>query len=107
MFRGTTPTHKFNVNVNLQATRVFLTYKQRGSIVVEKDSNVDTETLTIDGNSVTVTLSQEDTLKFNYNEGVEIQIRAVYEDGKAIASSIITTYVDKILKDGEIAYADA
>ena len=106
MIKGTTPTHKFNVDRDLTEARVYVTYKQRGSIIVERNNEEATNTLTIDETSVELTLTQEETLKFYANEKVEIQIRAVYEDGTAIASSIISVYTDRILKDGEIVYND-
>lgn len=106
MTRGTTPTHKFNVNVDLTEARVYVTYKQRGSVIVERNNEEETNTLTIDSESVVLTLTQEETLKFYTNEKVDIQIRAVFEDGTAIASSIVSVYTDKILKDGEIVYND-
>lgn len=106
MIRGTTPTHKFNVNRDLTEARVYLTYKQRGSVIVERNNEAETNTLTIDATSVLVTLTQEETLKFYANEKVEIQIRAIFSDGTAIASTIVSAYTDKILKDGEIEYND-
>jgi len=106
MTRGTTPTHKLNVNVDLTEARVYVTYKQRGSVIVERNNEEETNTLTIDSESVVLTLTQEETLKFYTNEKVDIQIRAVFEDGTAIASSIVSVYTDKILKDGEIVYND-
>ena len=106
MIRGTTPTHKLNVNVDLTEARVYVTYKQRGSVIVERNNEEETNTLTINAESVELTLTQEETLKFYANEKVEIQIRAIFEDGKAIASNIVSVYTDKILKDGEIVYND-
>ena len=106
MTRGTTPTHKLNVNVNLISAKVYVTYKQRGSVIVERSNEDTDDTLIIDEKSITLTLTQEETLKFYANEKVEIQIRAVFEDGEAIASNIVSLYTDKILKEGEIQYND-
>ena len=106
MIRGTTPTHKLNVNVNLTSAKVYVTYKQRGSVIVERSNEDTNDTLIIDEKSITLTLTQEETLKFYANEKVEIQIRAVFEDGEAIASNIVSLYTDKILKEGEIQYND-
>ena len=106
MYRGTTPTHKLNVDTDLTQARVYVSYKQRGSVIVERNNETETNTLTIDSESVTLTLTQEETLKFYSNEKVEIQIRAVFENGNAIASSIVSVYTDKILKDGVIVYND-
>lgn len=98
MIRGTTPTHIFNVNVDLtDADVIYITYKQSDSIVVEKEKS----DCTITADSVSVTLSQEDTLKFN-TAAVEIQIRARFPDGSAIASNIMQTTATRILKGGVI-----
>ena len=49
-----------------------------------------------------ITLSQEETLLFDTLAKVDIQIRVRFPDGSALASGIIRTSVEKILKDGEI-----
>lgn len=98
MIRGTTPTHIFNVNVDLsEAEVIYITYKQSESIVVEKEK----ADCTVSGETISVKLTQEDTLKFN-TAPVEIQIRARFPDGSAIASNIMQTTVTRILKGGVI-----
>ena len=98
MIRGTTPTHTFNVNVDLtNADVIYITYKQGNDTVVEKVKS-DCE---ITSTSVSVTLTQEDTLKFNASD-VEIQIRARFPDDSAIASNIMRTSVTRVLKSGVI-----
>lgn len=100
MIRGTTPTHIFETDVDLTNFRIYISYKQRGSVIVEKTN----EDCTITSTSVTVKLSQEETLRFNIDAPVKIQIRAVAGSGDAIASSIIDTSAHEILKDGVIEY---
>lgn len=98
MFRGTTPTNIFNVDIDLtNAEVIYITYKQQNKVVIEKtkdDITATTETLT-------VKLTQDETLKLTERE-VEIQIRARFSDGTALASNIIKTTASKILKDGVI-----
>ena len=99
--RGTTPTHTFTVDVDLtQATALYITYKQNDKVVVEKSI----EDCTITAETVTVELSQAESLKFNASSNlpVEIQIRAKFVDGTAIASNIMESDVGRILKGGEI-----
>lgn len=97
--KGTTPTHIFNTNVDLTAAVVlYITYKQGGRVVIEKnidDCEVTTET-------ITVKLTQEETLKLNDTQAVEMQIRARFSDGTAVASNIMTAEAGRILKGGEI-----
>ena len=98
MYRGTTPTNIFTVDVDLtDAEVIYITYKQAGVVVIEKD--IDDITVAVD--SLTVKLTQEETLGFK-DRDVEVQIRARYPNGDAIASNIIKTTAKNILKEGVI-----
>ena len=102
MRRGTTPTNTFSVPIDLSAATVYITYAQSGRTVIEKTG----DDLTFDssaGHKIVGELSQQDTLAFKAG-AVEIQIRAVFETGEALASNIISTTFDRILKGGEIEY---
>lgn len=55
--------------------------------------------------TITLELSQEDTLKFHPGE-VCIQLRYVFPTGDADASNIVRTTFERIIKDGEIEYVD-
>ena len=97
--RGTTPTHIFNVNVDLtQAVALYITYRQNGRIIVEKTL----EDCTITATTVTVKLTQNETLKFITTSAVEVQIRAKFSNETAIASNIMETDAGRILKGDEI-----
>lgn len=98
MYRGTTPTNIFRTDVDLtNASVLFITYKQNGKVVLEKTI----DDVSIHGEMVEVRLSQRETLLFS--EGiVTIQIRAKFQDGSVIASSLIRTNAREILKEGEI-----
>ena len=100
MRRGTTPTLSITVtglSVSDLKT-IYVTFKQ-GDIELTKT----TEDVSIDDyyNTISVPLTQEDTLKFNGN--VSVQIRGLLaDDVTAIASKIKTISMDKILLDGVI-----
>lgn len=99
MIRYTTPTHIFNVNLDFTRVDViYVTYNQNGTNLVEKTK----KDLTITVDQITLTLSQEDTGKFVIGEPVEIQIRARFYDGTAVASNIMRTTVERVLKGGVI-----
>ena len=99
MYRGTTPTHTFTVDADLtECVVMYVTYSQGHSVVVEK--SIDDCTITTD--SVTVTLTQEDTLHFIAGLPVRVQIRAGWAEGTRIASNILVTSANAILKDGAI-----
>lgn len=97
--RGTTPTHVFNVDVDLtDATIIYITYEQGDEIKIERTK----EDITVTDKTLTVKLTQEETLAFSEGKAVRIQIRAKFGDGTAVASNIINTSVREIIKEGEI-----
>ncbi|MBS4899845.1 hypothetical protein ACMZ8M_02175 [Gardnerella pickettii] len=98
MYRGTTPTNVFRTDVDLEnASVLFVSYKQNGKVVLEKSL----EDVSIKKTLVTVNLTQKETLLFQ--DGiVTIQIRAKFPDNTAIASNLIRTTAEEIVKDGEI-----
>lgn len=112
--RGTTPTHIFEVEPDLlDVSALFITYKQHGQTIIEKD--LEDCVLDNDAKTISVQLTQEDTLAFQQaswnwlapNENkkenkIEVQIRLKYENGKAIASDILLLDLEDVLKDGEI-----
>ena len=104
MYRGTTPTNTFRTAQDLSdADVVYITYKQANKVIFEKAK--DDITFGTDGNmhTLTVKLTQANTLAFfKGSKSVEIQIRARYPDGTAIASEVVTTSVSEVLKDGII-----
>lgn len=107
MRRGTTPTNTFTLDLDLSAATVFITYGQSGKPIIEKTGEDLTFGTTGSGQeqvyTITVELTQEDTLKFRPG-GVDIQIRYIMADGTADASNIIKTTFDGIIKDGVIEY---
>ena len=98
MRRGTTPTNTFTVDVDLrQATELYVTYQQNGETIFEKTL----EDVTVTETAIEIALTQEETLAFSKGM-VQIQIRAKFLDGAALASNILATSVEQILKDGVI-----
>ena len=74
--RGSTPINVFIVDRDLRNSKVFVTYSQDGSVIVEKTN----DELTITEDQIIVNLSQTDTL--NFHEGlIDIQIRFIDDDG--------------------------
>lgn len=103
MRRGTTPTNTFTLDLDLSSATVFITYGQGGKPIVEKTGQDLTFGTQEQAYTITVELTQEDTLKFRPGE-VMIQIRYVMPDGTADASNIIKTTLLEIIKDGVIEY---
>lgn len=75
-----------------------ITYQQKGVTKVEK--TIDDCTFT--AGKVHVSLSQEDTLKFDDDAIIRIQIRIRLNNGIVTKSQIVETYTDNVLKDGVI-----
>jgi hypothetical protein len=62
--------------------------------IVKKECDVEMR-----GNTVTVTLSQADTLRLKCTIKTEVQIRVLTKDGTALASDIIRVNTDRCLSD--------
>ena len=100
MRRGTTPTHIFTLPFGeemIQTIKVY--YAQGGEVVLAKDK----ESCLFEGNSVMVSLSQEETLLFDENVWVEIQIRVLTLGGQALASDIMRVNCLDVLSDEVLA----
>ena len=97
MYRGTTPQCEFIVDIDTNALQdVYITF-QGPCISVEKTGD---DVILTEGRIVT-SLTQAETLAFSDGQ-IEIQIRCKLKSGTAIASNIIKTMINHILKDGEI-----
>ena len=100
MWRGTTPTYSFTLPEGVRLSdfsTVYLTFAQNGNTVLEK--TIDELEPTDDG--FRLLFSQADTLCFSPG-AVKIQLRARMPDGTAVASNVISTTAQEVLKDGEI-----
>ena len=99
MIQGTTPTHVFYVNADLRGAKVYVTYKQ-GDRIIEKTNN----DIIVHADSLIVPLNQGDTMIFDDNKPIKIQIRYVKKSGESSASQIMMTDIQSILKKGVISY---
>lgn len=97
MIRGTTPTFTFTADMDCtQIDKLDVSFAQRDEVVLSKGL----ADCAIDGNEITVHLTEEDTLLFDCRKNpVMIQLRAGIGD-KRIASNIMHTTAEVILKDG-------
>lgn len=101
MIRGTTPTLEFTMPFDTSLiAELYITITQNGATALEKtlsDCNCN-------DTSVSLTLTQEDTLRLEQKpySNSEMQIRVRTIAGEALASDIMSIYVDRILKEGVI-----
>ena len=94
--RGTTPTHVFTLPFETALVKaVKVTYAHNGQIVLEKET-VDCE---MEGNDIKLKLTQEETLLFDNNQLVQIQVRVLTQDGDALRSVIYHCHTGILLDD--------
>lgn len=100
MIRGTTPTFTFNLPCAVNMIQnLYITFEDKeGEIVLEKAL----ADCTASESSVSVTLSQEETLRFKERTQIRLQVRALTTEGDAVASKIHKISVKEILKEGVI-----
>ena len=98
MRRATTPLHKFTLPDDpSNYEKILITYKQNGSIVLEKTK----DDLTFDGTTASVLLTQEETNLFDSRYVVQVQVRVLTTSDFAYTSQIFTFKVEEVL-DGRI-----
>lgn len=100
MRRGTTPTHTFTLPFDTELIKsAQVVYSQGGNIVLKKK----TEDLTLAGKTITYKMKQEESLAFDSNTNVDIQVRVLLDDGDAFASDIKSVYAAQCLDDEVLA----
>ena len=83
--KGTTPIHTFTLPFNTGIIKtVKVIYAQKNAVLFEKEG----EACNCSDNTVTVKLTQEETLKFDCRHSVQIQMRVLTVDGDALASLV-------------------
>ena len=96
IMRGTTPKNIFTIPFSTALIKdLRISYGQNHKELFVKDI-YDCELV---GNSITVCLSQEDTLKLNCGLRLEIQVRVLTEGNEVLTSEIIVVDVGRCLND--------
>ncbi len=96
MIRGTTPTHIFTIPFETELIAdLRIIYAQNGEEkIVKKLADC-----TVDGQTITVTLSQEDTFKFDCSKKVQLQIRVLTYGDEALSTDVMLITVEQCLND--------
>ena len=98
MMRGTNPTHTFTLPFNVDVIdKVRILYAQNEKVVFVKE----TESCTLENNTIVTRLTQEDTLAIDHKRPVEVQIRVLTVTGDSLVSAIKTFYAGRCL-DSEV-----
>lgn len=98
--RGTTPTLLITTNGIKDLSQcdvLWITLKQGNTEITKEKSD-----LTISGDEIELSLTQEETLLFKAGSSVSLQLRALIGT-EAVASDIKTFRMEDIIKDGIIA----
>lgn len=97
MIRGTTPTHVFTLPFDTsEVKKVLVTYAQKQEVLFEKT----TEECMLSEDKVLVSLTQEETFRFDCTHSGQVQIRVLTEEGKVFASVVKKIDVDTCLSKG-------
>ena len=96
MYRGTTPTHTFDMPFDTSIiSKVRIVYAQDSVPIIVKE----TEDCTFAGTVISVKLSQVDTLALDCSKFVNIQIRVLTMGNDALTSDVIRKSVGECLDD--------
>lgn len=96
--RYTTPTHIFTVPIDTsKITLLSIAYQQAGIIVLEKRL----EDATMGYQTISVTLTEDETARFSAKAPVLIQLRVGIGNSR-LNSGILTVSVDDVLRDGAL-----
>ena len=103
MYRGTTPTLTFVLPFDAkQLDKLSIAFAQKKTPYAKDATLVYEKQISqcgMNGNVITLELTETDTLALDCHYDVEIQLRAAV-NGKSMASDIYTVPVERILKEG-------
>lgn len=101
MYRGTTPTIVFHINSDVDLDNMKQIWATFESTTCEITKDISELTVDNDKKTVTVELSQEETLKFS-DHNIKVQLRFLTKGNKAFASTIKQIKNNNVLKSGVI-----
>ena len=106
IIRGTTPTLTFHVKndqLNLdEIAEIWVTFKTKAGVKVrEKTYTIEDVLIDAGEHTITLNLTQEDTLDFA-DTNMVVQLRVRFDNDVAYASDIIPIEIGHILKEGVI-----
>lgn len=94
MKQGTTPTHTFLLPFDSSNIKTLeITYAQHDNVILTKRL----DDCLLDGNVVTVELTQEETFSFDVTTKIQIQLRVLTITNQAYSTDILLTTISKSL----------
>lgn len=98
MYKGTTPTHYFNVPIDTSRIKELkIVYSQKEKPILAKRK----EDCVIEEGKITTTLSQEETFLFESDKFISIQMRVLMNEGACLTSKPHMVSVEKCF-DNEV-----
>ncbi len=100
--RGTTPTITLNIKDEIdlsQVTEVWIYFSQQNKVKIDK--TIEDVTIDTANNTITVLLSQDDTLGLKSGDAI-FQMRMLLQDETALASKDSKVTVNEVYKGGVI-----
>lgn len=97
--RWTTPELTIHVPVDMREANVYITFKQDGFTVLEKDETQ----FTVNEDTLVVPLTQADTGRFKVGP-IKFQIKYVFPDGSSDFSNPLETEIVEAFKNGALTY---
>ena len=96
MYRGTTPTFTFTLPIECETiTKLSVAFKQGGELLFERGL----PDVTMSGNVLSCTLTEEETLQLRWGMELQIQLRVGVGSAR-MASQVFRVPVNQILQDG-------
>ena len=92
--QGSTPTNYFDLPIEAAMLATLrITFKQGDEIILEKEL----ADCVSDGNVLTLTLTQDETLMFDHNKPGKVQLHGRTIGGQALVSQVFVFTVDELL----------
>jgi len=104
MYRGTTPNLSFHIISDVDLTKIKEVWLTIADFNVEETFKYSAEEVAIDNEAKTISvqLTQEQTLVFEDDSTVEIQMRVLDDSDLSYVTKITEVEMKRILKDGVI-----
>ena len=96
MYRATTPTHIFTLPFDTELVKeIRVTYEQEGVTILTKTVSE----CELDGADIKIRLTQEETLLFEPDKRVSIQLRVLTSDNQVMASDVTKVWAYSCLDE--------
>lgn len=97
--RGTTPTHTFKLPFGTEyVAKAKVSYKHGDELLLRKD----TADCKLEGNTISVTLTREETVKFPDDAIIKVQLEIETPAGDALKTRVYSLHASELLDEGAL-----